>query len=344
MANKQFGVLLTSDNKCHVDPIKCIICQEDRKGKPPISLPVGRESLKRAANVKNDVVFKRMKIMEQMGVVEFVYHNTNECYKNYTHHKSIEAAAKRHACQLSGVPELEKTTEKVEMQKQAMPLRSSCTPRAPPSSEKDPRDLRCTVCGSESLRVKGTRIYDKCRISTFERAQMFLDATHFFKDEVYDRVPDLEEPGDVLAADIYYHKDCLRKYLLVFERNIKGNKMSRKNPIADQSEMKHQIFTHVMSQIDPLLNRNYGFTVSEIRHLMEEEIGEKPVGSLYNKDIKKMLISHYGDQIQFAKNNRKYESELFFSSSIQGSDLASKINKKSRPDSRSSRTTTPGNT
>ena len=101
---------------------------------------------------------------------------------------------------------------------------------------------------------------------------------------------------------------------------------SRENPIADQSEVKRQIFSHVVNQIDPLLNRNYGFTVSEIRHLMEEEIVEKPVGSLYNRDIK-MLISHYGDQIQFAKNNRKYESELFFSSSIQGSELTSKIKK-----------------
>ena len=52
MANKELGVFLTSDIKCQVDPIKCIICQEERKGKPPISLPVCCESLKRAANVK----------------------------------------------------------------------------------------------------------------------------------------------------------------------------------------------------------------------------------------------------------------------------------------------------
>ena len=59
---------------------------------------------------------------------------------------------------------------------------------------------------------------------------------------------------------------------------------------------------------------------------MEEEIGEKPVGSLYNRDIK-MLMSHSGNQIQFEKNNRKYKSELFFSLSIQGSVLALKIKK-----------------
>lgn len=81
--------------------------------KESLSLSVGRESLKRATSVNYDVVFKRMKLMEQRGVVDFVYHNTNACYKNYTHHKSVEAAAKRNACQLSSVSESEKTTEKL---------------------------------------------------------------------------------------------------------------------------------------------------------------------------------------------------------------------------------------
>ena len=73
MDNKQFGVLLASDIECQVDPIKCIICQEDKKEKPPISLSAGRESLKRTASVKDDVVFKRMKILYitiQMHVIE----------------------------------------------------------------------------------------------------------------------------------------------------------------------------------------------------------------------------------------------------------------------------------
>lgn len=151
--------------------------------------------------------------------------------------------------------ESEKTTGKVEMQQQAMPLCSFCTPRAPPSSEKDPKELRCTVCGSGALRVKGKRSFEKYRISTFERTQMFLDATRFFKDEVYERVLYLEEPGDVLAADIYYHRDCLRRYLLVFERE----KKTPENPVDDQSEMKRQIFSHIVNQLWIYCVRNSTF-------------------------------------------------------------------------------------
>ena len=47
--------------------------------------------------------------------------------------------------------------------------------------------------------------FDKYRISTYPRAKLFLDSACFLKDEVhvYDRVADLQEPGDFLAADIY---------------------------------------------------------------------------------------------------------------------------------------------
>lgn len=54
--------------------------------------------MKRAANIRNDVVAKRIKSV--MGDDEedndngmFVYHNTKKCYKSYTHSgklKSIE--------------------------------------------------------------------------------------------------------------------------------------------------------------------------------------------------------------------------------------------------------------
>lgn len=96
------------------------------------------------------------------------------------------------------------------------------------------------------------------------------------------------------------------------------------NPFVDHPEVKRQIFSHVVDQTDPLLNRNYEFIMSGIRHLMEEGISKKPLGSLYNRDIKRMLISHYGDQIQFEKNDKEYKSGLF-SSSIHSSELASKI-------------------
>lgn len=80
----------------------CIICQEDSKV-PVTSEKVGRASMKRAAEIRNDVVTKRIKSV--MGDVEdddddngmFVYHNTNKCYKAYTHSGKLKSIAEKNA-------------------------------------------------------------------------------------------------------------------------------------------------------------------------------------------------------------------------------------------------------
>ena len=78
----------------------CIICQEDSKV-PVTSKKVGRASMKRAAEICNHVVTKRIKSV--MGDVEddnngmFVYHNTNKCYKAYTHSGKLKSIAEKNA-------------------------------------------------------------------------------------------------------------------------------------------------------------------------------------------------------------------------------------------------------
>ena len=57
--------------------------------------------------------------------------------------------------------------------------------------------------------------------------------------------------------------------------------------------------------------------MSEVRQLMEEEASETSRHSTTAVDLSLW--------IQFASNKRKYESDLFFSSSIDASGLASKI-------------------
>ena len=71
----------------------------------------------------------------------------------------------------------------------------------------------------------------------------------------------------------------------------------------------------------------YMFTVSEVPTFNGRRGLWKASHIIYNGDVKQLLIDHYGDQIQFAPNKRKYESDQFFSSSIDTSGLASKIKK-----------------
>ena len=61
----------------------------------------GIQSMKRAACIIRDAVTKRMKVTEER-YVHFVYHNTSQCYKDYTHSQKLsrlekEALAKEDA-------------------------------------------------------------------------------------------------------------------------------------------------------------------------------------------------------------------------------------------------------
>ena len=60
----------------------------------------GRQKMKRAAKIRNDVVAKRIKSLKGYEVDDdscmFVYHNNNACYKTYTHKNKLKAIEAKH--------------------------------------------------------------------------------------------------------------------------------------------------------------------------------------------------------------------------------------------------------
>ena len=65
------------------DHKKCIICQRDDPTKQPcIPTEIGKASMKRAADIRDDIVSKRMKFADDSGL-DYVYHNLNDCFKGY---------------------------------------------------------------------------------------------------------------------------------------------------------------------------------------------------------------------------------------------------------------------
>ena len=100
------------------------------------------------------------------------------------------------------------------------------------------------------------------------------------------------------------------------------------NEAGDDStvNLKRLIISRAIESIDPLLSNGYCFTVSEVGEFMETllEDGEE-MCSLYNRDVKSFLVTHYGDAIQCCPNTRRNESEMFFSATISACDIASKL-------------------
>ena len=70
----------------------CILCQKEDTSSVTSGL-TGRSSVKRAAEIHNDIVAKRLRSISCEGSVDenkkiFVYYYTKKCYKNCTHQET----------------------------------------------------------------------------------------------------------------------------------------------------------------------------------------------------------------------------------------------------------------
>lgn len=311
------------------DPRICIICQE-RSKTPVTSEKTGRERLKRAAMIRNDDVAKRLKTMvdeqddgEDSDNLAFVYHNTNKCYKSYTHSgklKAIEAKAAAVEDQ-----SIEQESQKTKATEQRKSLRGNAAKLEPPSSDKDPNKLPCVICGK--IKHKDSRM--KYRFCEYESATKFIGAARHNQDDVFTRIADrLLDNEDasvkcVVSADLYYHNLCLQNYLRRYERST----ASQKDTTTSINNMKRELFTRAIPFIDALLAKGHCCTMSDIAAFAQSllEDGEVLTSTFQNRDMKHLIISHYGDSVTISANTKATESDIFFSSGITAADLAIKL-------------------
>jgi hypothetical protein len=78
---------------------------------------------------------------------------------------------------------------------------------------------------------------------TERRAWKFLAATNFCQDDARRRSVFCNEPRDVYAADVMYHKNCSNKYILQSSREME--KINRYDKKADESIEDKQVVVKV---------------------------------------------------------------------------------------------------
>ena len=323
----------------------CVICQKDDK-LPVTSAPKGRESVKRAAEIRNDIVTKRLRSIEACDLnaaksddnmldateidaaqVEqpFVYHNTNMCFKGYTHTTLLKTISKKRNADVNSSFEVEPLPIPCVDETDVRSTRTKSVPRAPPSTHKDPIYLPCVICG----KVKLNKETDKCRVSEYDSAIKLIRAIQFFKDDVYTRVADLfrdtveDSAKTLLAADAYCHKKCYRLYMVRYDRERESDASKASNI----SNIKRVLFTRAVPHFNRILHSkqicSQGDLVDLTMSLLEE--GESLASEFRKRDLKQMLISYYGDRITIAPSNRVNESDVVFSSDLSAAELAVKL-------------------
>ena len=134
-------------------------------------------------------------------------------------------------------------------------------------------EKKCTVCGN--VKHKGDR--RKFRICEDERAGKFLKAVVFLQDAVYYRTSDLQDVYSVFGADIYCHKNCIRNYLVKYDRAILVHDTQ------SFQSLKDRCFARLLEDIDIHLKDGQGFTLSSLSDLANGYSGSQK--TFCNRDI-----------------------------------------------------------
>ena len=114
----------------------------------------------------------------------------------------------------------------------------------------------------------------RVRICENRGAKLFLSATKFFKDTVYDRRSLLGNIGDVFAADVLYHKNCMSSYILKFDREL-DQLINSDDTVFDNST--EDVFDRAISNLDVNNEAHY---VSNVQDSVNQEFEKSSVSKI----------------------------------------------------------------
>ena len=82
-------------------------------------------------------------------------------------------------------------------------------------------------------------ISKKFKICEKNRAKNLWEAAKFLEDNVYTRVADLNTDERMLSADIYYHSNCLTKYIQKFNSAKSSSLPKNEKQTGKRLEFQH---------------------------------------------------------------------------------------------------------
>ena len=129
--------------------------------------------------------------------------------------------------------------------------------------------------------MQNNGISKKFKICEKNRAKNLREAAKFLEDNVYTRIADLNTDERMLSADIYYHSNCLTKYIQKF-----NSAKSSSLPKNEKQTGKRLVFQHYVEFIEEVISRGNGITLTEIRDM----INTKEDIDIKNNEVKSLII------------------------------------------------------
>ena len=113
------------------------------------------------------------------------------------------------------------------------------------------------------------------RISEAIRVSLFVPAINFIKNKVFTRCILLGSTGDIFAANIMHHKNCLSNYLRKFEREVEVIM----NPPLDSAENVE--ITNTFQELLMTININHAYCLSDCRDSFNEVLNRQGMNVNY---------------------------------------------------------------
>ncbi|KAH3729209.1 hypothetical protein DPMN_055175 [Dreissena polymorpha] len=150
-------------------------------------------------------------------------------------------------------------------------------------------------------------------------AEKFVNAARHFQDEVFTRLADLlsnnqeECIKSVISADLYCHNTCLQ---------IMSNRILTTSSVYS-SIAPFLILTIFLQRMNVAQCCTMSDIVKFALSLLEE--GEVLISTFLNRDMKQLIISHYGHSFTISTNSGVNKSDIIFSSDISADDIVVKL-------------------
>ena len=157
-------------------------------------------------------------------------------------------------------------------------------------------NTKCIICNCTGKYHQGDDVLYRIPVSSLNRARSFMNAYKLNYDEVFTRCSIYNTEGDIFAADIRYHKQCLGRYIKQYERRADLVLKAAEVQLHQESsaDIYKEAFNSMLQQLN--LDQN-GYEVSHCCDLMNERLDE--VSQINNRKVKTLLISHFKETICF---------------------------------------------
>ena len=296
MESNSTTVLSRSTTEGVYDETACVICNSE-SGKTLTGTDGGRAKIQMAAaHLDDSLVMSRINTCSNT----FQYHQKpKSCYSTYIlkSKRSSKTNSEPEIAQI-GVEEVEEGQSRYDPRKRR---------KITSFSDKEV-DRKCVICdrARESIGTRNRVLY---RISESDRATLFIDAINFYNDDVKTRCVFIDTAGDVFAADIFYHGNCLRQYLIKYQRHVDAlfKNIERSNHAATVDINCKRVF-------DSLDFKTTSYSVTHICDLVNANLETDQ--HIDNRRTKVLVMKYFRDTVCFTYPDDRRTSQMVYSSSL----------------------------